>query len=78
MAGQFEERAIAVNMERGGIMPTAEQAIKAAILCQFLTGVGLPITVFYYDASSKLLYLEAAGGNEFKIVINQQGKARNV
>ena len=58
-------------------MPTAEQAIRAAVLCQFLTRVGLPITVFRYYRVRSVIYIEAAGGNEIRILIDEQGEMIN-
>ena len=59
-------------------MPTAAQAIRAVILCQFLTRAGLPITVFRYYRVRRAIYLEAAGGDEFRILIDEQGEVEDV
>ena len=40
-------------------MPTAEQAIKAAILCQYITRGLLPVVVFRYYRVAKIIYIVA-------------------
>ncbi len=54
-------------------MPTAKQAIKAAILCQYITRGLLPITIFRYYRVAKIIYIVAGYDKEIKIVINHQG-----
>lgn len=54
-------------------MPTAKQAIKAAILCQYITRSLLPIIVFRYYRVAKVIYIEAGFDREIKIKINEDG-----
>ncbi len=55
-------------------MPTAEQAIKAAILCQYLTEALLPITTFRYYPSRKFIFIEVGYNGEIAIKIDEQGE----
>lgn len=54
-------------------MPTAPQAIKAAILCQYLTTALLPITTFRYYPSKEIIFIEVGYKGEIGIEINKQG-----
>ena len=54
-------------------MPTAQQAIKAAILCQYITKSLLPIMIFRYYRVAKIIYIVAGYEKDIKIVINEQG-----
>ncbi len=55
-------------------MPTAQQAIKAAILCQYLTEALLPITTFRYYPSKEIIFIEARYNGEIGIEINKKGE----
>ncbi len=52
---------------------TPEQAIKAAILCQYITRGLLPIIIFRYYRIAKLIYIEAGFDREIKIAIDENG-----
>ena len=54
-------------------MPTAAQAIKAAILCQYLTEALLPITTFRYYSSKEIIFIEVGYNGEIAIEINKEG-----
>ena len=54
-------------------MPTAPQAIKAAILCQYITRSLLPIIIFRYYRVAKIIYIVAGYDEDIKIAINEQG-----
>jgi hypothetical protein len=54
-------------------MPTPQQAIKAAILCQYITRSLLPIVIFRYYRVAKIIYIVAGYEKNLKIVINEQG-----
>ena len=54
-------------------MPTAQQAIKASILCQYITEALLPITTFRYYSSKEIIFIEVGYNGEIGIEINQQG-----
>lgn len=54
-------------------MPTAPQAIKAAILCQYITRSLLPIIIFRYYRVAKIIYIVAGYDEDIKIVINEPG-----
>ena len=53
-------------------MPTALQAIKAAILCQYVTKSLLPIVIFRYYRVAKIIYIVAGHDRKIKVVINEQ------
>lgn len=60
-------------------MITAEQAIKACILAQFLTSKVMPIRVFRYLEDERMIRIEAGyRDKQIRIVINERGKARYV
>lgn len=59
-------------------MITARQAVKAAILCQYITRGLLPITVFRYYRIARIIYIEAGFNREIKITINEQGEFKYV
>ena len=54
-------------------MPTAQQAIKAAILSQYITRGLLPIIIFRYYRVAKIIYIVAGYDEDIKIAINEQG-----
>ncbi len=55
-------------------MPTAPQAIKAAILCQYITRSLLPITIFRHYRIAKIIYIEAGYNQEITIRIHENGE----
>ena len=56
---------------------TAEQAIRAAIIAQFLTNrFKKSIAMFRYSQTTKVIYIRA--GKTIRVEINQRGKARYV
>ena len=54
-------------------MPTTKQAIKAVILCQYLSNTYQPINVFRYDIKQKTIYIQAGVLDEFAIIITEEG-----
>lgn len=59
-------------------MPTAAQAIKAAILSRWLSNGYQPINVFRYDTKLKTLYIQAGVTNGIALVIFSDGNWRFV
>ena len=59
-------------------MITAEQAIKAAILCQYLTEAQLPITTFRYYKSKAIIFIEVGYNGEIGIEIDKIGEFKYV
>jgi hypothetical protein len=57
---------------------TQQQAIKACILAQFLTRVGLAITTFRYYRVRKIIFLEVGYNGEIAVEINERGDFINV
>lgn len=55
-------------------MPTALQAIKAAILCQYITRSLLPIVIFRYYRVAKIIYIVAGYDRKIKVVVNERGE----
>ncbi|MBZ8179211.1 DUF6888 family protein [Oscillatoria salina] len=54
-------------------MPTAAQAIQAAILCQWLSNGYQPINIFRYDAKIKTLYLQAGTTDDIALIVFPDG-----
>ena len=60
-------------------MITAKQAVRACILSEFLTSKSLPIRVFRYMETDRLIRIEAGfRTKQIKIVINEAGKFKYV
>ncbi len=59
-------------------MPTTEQAIKAVILCQYLSNGYKPINVFRYDPKQKTIYIQAGNTDEIAALIFSDGNWRFV
>jgi hypothetical protein len=59
-------------------LPTAEQAIKAAVLCQWLSNGYQPINVFRFDAQLQTLYIQAGVTDDIAVVIANDGNWRFV
>jgi hypothetical protein len=57
-------------------MPTTPQAIKAVILCQYLSNGYRPINVFRYDARYKTIYIQAGDNDGIALVIFEDGNWR--
>ncbi len=57
-------------------MPTTEQAIKAVILCQYLSNGYKPINVFRYDSKYKTIYIQAGEQEGIALVILSDGNWR--
>jgi hypothetical protein len=60
------------------VLPTAEQAIKAAVLCQWLSNGYQPISIFRFDDRLQTLYIQAGVTDEIAVVITNDGKWRFV
>ena len=60
-------------------MITPQQSTKACILSIFLTRKGLPIRVFRYSPTNKIIRIEAGFTNRrVKLEINEYGRYRYV
>ena len=60
-------------------MITPQQSMKACILSVFLTRKGLPIRVFQYSETDKLIRIEAGyRTKQVKLEVNEDGKYRYV
>ena len=59
-------------------MPTAAQAVKAVILCQWLSNGYQPINILRYDLKLKTLYIQAGVTDGIAIVIFLNGNWRFV
>ncbi|MGB5636742.1 MAG: hypothetical protein WBM44_30265 [Waterburya sp.] len=59
-------------------MITAKQAIKAAILCQYLTEAKLPITTFRYYPSKEIIFIEVGYNGEIGVEIDKIGEFKYV
>ena len=60
-------------------MISSQQAQKACIIAQFCTSKNLPITIFKYSETEKLIRIKAGfRDKQIKIVINKYGKAKYV
>ncbi|MGL5941899.1 MAG: DUF6888 family protein [Waterburya sp.] len=60
-------------------MITEKQAVRACILAEFLTSKALPIRVFRYLETERLIRVEAGfRTRQIKIVINEKGKFKYV
>jgi len=57
-------------------LPSAKQAIQAAILCQWLSNGYQPINVFRFDDSLKTLYVQAGVTDSIAVVIFSNGDWR--
>ncbi|MGH2416660.1 MAG: DUF6888 family protein [Microcystaceae cyanobacterium] len=54
-------------------MPTRQQAIKAVIVCQYLSNGYKPINVFRYDFRYKTIYIQAGEHEGIALVIFEDG-----
>jgi hypothetical protein len=54
-------------------MPTAAQAIKAVILCQYLSNTLQPIELFRYNQKQNYIYIIAGDTESIEIIIYQDG-----
>lgn len=54
-------------------MPTAQQELIAAILCQYLTEASFPITTFHYYPGKEIIFIEVNYNGEIGIEINKEG-----
>ncbi|ACK72475.1 hypothetical protein PCC7424_4102 [Gloeothece citriformis PCC 7424] len=57
-------------------MPTVQQAIKAVILCQWLSNGYQPISIFRYDVKLKTIYIQGGISDDIAIVIFSDGNWR--
>lgn len=53
-------------------MPTQEQSVAAAFLCQLLSNLYQPIQVFRYEAKFKTTYIQAGMRDEIALVIDEE------
>ncbi len=54
-------------------MPTPEQAYTAVFVCQMLSNMFQPITVFRYDKKFKTIYIQAGVNDSLEILITEEG-----
>jgi hypothetical protein len=54
-------------------LPTAAQAIKAVVLCQWLSNGYQPINIFRYDSKLGTIYIQAGATDGISIVIFTDG-----
>lgn len=60
-------------------MMTSGQAIRACVMADFLTTKGLPVRVFKYIETDRLIRIEAGfRSKEIKLVINEKGLCKYV
>ena len=57
-------------------MPTAVQALKAVILCQWLSNGYQPIELFRYDPVRKQIYVIAGATASIEFIIFEDGTWR--
>ncbi len=57
-------------------MPTAEQAIKSAILCQYLSNYYQPIQLFRFDLQRQELFIIAGVNEEIEFIVYSNGSWR--
>ncbi|MDF0556316.1 hypothetical protein [Kamptonema sp. UHCC 0994] len=54
-------------------MPTQQQLVTAAFLCQLLSNLYHPIQVFRYDRRFKTIYMQAGINDDIALVIDEDG-----
>ncbi|MBD2448872.1 hypothetical protein H6G76_17260 [Nostoc sp. FACHB-152] len=54
-------------------MPTQQQLVTVAFLCQLLSNLYQPIQVFRYDQRFKTIYIQAGVSDEIALVIDEDG-----
>ncbi|NEQ11056.1 MULTISPECIES: hypothetical protein [unclassified Moorena] len=54
-------------------MPTQQQLVTVAFLCQLLSNLYQPIQVFRYDQGFKTIYVQAGVNDEIALVIDEDG-----
>ena len=59
-------------------MPTVDQALRAVVLCQWLSNCYRQINVFRYDSKLRTIYIQAGTSDEIALVIFADGNWRLV
>jgi hypothetical protein len=54
-------------------LPTQQQLVTAAFLCQLLSNLYQPIQVFRYDQRFRTIYVQAGVSDEIALVIDEDG-----
>ena len=54
-------------------LPTQQQLVTAAFLCQLLSNLYQPIQVFRYDRRFKTIYMQAGINDDIALVIDEDG-----
>jgi len=54
-------------------LPTQQQLLTAAFLCQLLSNLYQPIQVFRYDRRFKTIYMQAGINDDIALVIDEDG-----
>jgi len=54
-------------------LPTQQQLVTAAFLCQLLSNLYQPIQVFRYDRRFKTIYMQAGINDGIALVIDEDG-----
>ncbi len=57
-------------------MPTAAQAIKAAILCQYLSNYYQPIQLFRFDTNRQEIFIIAGVDEGIEFIVYPDGRWR--
>jgi hypothetical protein len=57
-------------------MPTAEQAIKEAILCQYLSNYYQPIQLFHFDLDRQEIFILAGAEESIEFIVYHDGNWR--
>lgn len=57
-------------------MPTAAQAIKAAILCQYLSNYDRPIQLFRFDVTRQEIFIIAGVDEGIEFIVYPDGNWR--
>jgi hypothetical protein len=57
----------------GFSLPTQQQLVSAAFLCQLLSNLYQPIQVFRYDQKLKTIYVQAGVYDDISLVIDEDG-----
>lgn len=54
-------------------LPTQQQLVTSAFLCQLLSNLYRPIQVFRYDQRFKTIYIQAGVNDDIALVIDEDG-----
>jgi hypothetical protein len=60
-------------MSGSSCLPTQQQLVTAAFLCQLLSNLYQPVQVFRYDQRFKTIYIQAGINDDIALVIDEDG-----